>query len=222
MVIDQPGGPPRDPHPSPEKPQGSRAPGADGARDRLRGHRHQSALCGAGELLRTAPCPCQRGQRPRHPLPRVLDAHDRRHPQVLGVRGPGRQQGRRRDPRPDGPRAEPCQRSHALVRRSAGAVRRGAPVRRRDDHARDLRARRRRGAGGGRARSDRLDRADHRSDPGGHLHGPARWHSDRGSDIRTRDDRLVRDAHCPRGRRYTPATGCTCLRQPVARRAFLR
>ncbi len=99
-------------------------------------HRYEPAVCVSRVACGRTRSRCRRSQRARRALVDVLVTHHRDHDQVPGDRDAGRQRWRRRHPRTRfvGHR----QAALTAPTRSLGAVRHGAPVRRRHDHAGDL------------------------------------------------------------------------------------
>ena len=139
---------------------------ACGDRDRrawrgLRGHRYQPDLHDPDRLQSWRPASRAdlRGQRVRRRLNDLLVRDDHRHPDLRHAGDARRQQRRRRDHGADHAAAtmgRPAWPPHRDVPCRPGSVWRRVVLRRQHDHARDLRAVRRRGPQGHRARLRRL------------------------------------------------------------------
>ena len=127
----------------------SAAPAHTGARrpgGRLRRHRDEPSLRAPRVLQRPSRGRAHRGKRARRPLPHHLVAHSRRLGQVSRPHPSRRQPRGGRHPRAHGPGHPPGDGAPGLLHPLAPrALRRCAPLRRRDDHPRHLRAQRHRG-----------------------------------------------------------------------------
>ena len=106
----------------------------------------------------------------------------------------------------------------ALVARRLRHLRRGDVLRRRDDHARDLGARRRRGAGGDRAGHERVHRAGRRRDHDRAVRDPEARHGVGREAVRADHAAVVRRARSPRDRCRSLRTRRCCARS----RRFMR
>ena len=209
-------------------PQGPRRHHAGGARRRVRRHRHEPAVRDAhGVRDRPRPAP-DRGRRLRRHLARVLGDHAGRHGQVRPADHARRQPRRGRDHGPDraGARHPGRPALHQAGARLARHLRRGAVLRRRDDHAGDLGAVGGRGPRGGVA-VDRIARgADHAHDRHLPVRRAALRDERRRPRVRPGDGAVVRDPRRlrarPRARRpRDPARALAPLRGRVPVRARL-
>ncbi len=163
---------------------------------RLRRHRDEPAVRAEGGLRRHAPSRAgRRRQRPRHPVAGVLVAGDHRLDQVHRLHHARRQQGRGRNHGADGARALLGEEPAARARADAdGALRSGALLRRRDDHAGHLGPVGGRGARSRDARVQAVRDSAHAGRAGRAVRGPETRHRQRRRAVRPDHDAVVRHA----------------------------